>query len=107
MNPGTQKLLETHQAFVKGTDLPKWTRYLVGHGELGLTYDEKNLYFEGKPLATDEVKRKRVKDLCFNPKEPSTIQPITDLLYKHFANISKINVRRILRSRFPGWVRYC
>jgi len=56
LNPGTQKLLETHQAFVKGTDLPKWTRYLVGHDLL--TYDEKNLYFEGKPLATDEVKRK-------------------------------------------------
>ena len=98
LNPGTQKLLEAHQAFVKGSDLPNWTRYLVGHGALGLTYDKQNLYFETLPLATDEVKRKRVKDLYFNPAEPSTIQPITDLLYKKFANISKINVRRILRS---------
>ena len=94
LNPGTQKVLDAHRAFVKGTELPKWTRHLIS----GLTFDAKNLYFEGLPLATKEQKRSAIKDLYFNPEKPSTIQPIVDLLYPQYANISKINVRRILRS---------
>ena len=94
LNPGTQNLKAAHQAFVKGTEMPRWTQHLMK----GLTYDGKNLFFENLPLATSEAKRMAVKDLYFNPKEPSTIQPITDKLRDQFANVSKINVRRILRS---------
>ena len=94
LNPGTQKVLDAHRGFVKGTEMPKWTQHLM----LGLTFDSKNLYFENLPLATKEQKRLAVKDLYFNPEKPSTIQPIVDLLYPQFANISRINVRRILRS---------
>ena len=39
-----------------------------------------------------------VKDIYFNPEGPSTIQPIVDALYPQYANISRVNVRRILRS---------
>ena len=94
LNPGTQKVLDAHRGFVKGTEMPKWTQHLMS----GLTFDSKNLYFENLPLATKEQKRLAVKDLYFNPEKPSTIQPIVDLLYPQFANISRINVRRILRS---------
>ena len=94
LNPGTQKVLDAHRAFAKGTEMPKWTQHLM----LGLTYDSKNLYFENLPLATKEQKRMAVKDIYFNPEGPSTIQPIVDVLYPQFANISRINVRRILRS---------
>ena len=94
LNPGTLNLLVAHRAFVNGTEMPKWTQHLMS----GLTFDSKNLFFEGLPLATKEVKRTAIKDLYFNPKEPSTIQPIADKLREQFANISKINVRRILRT---------
>ena len=94
LNPGTQKVLDAHRGFVKGTEMPKWTQHLMS----GLTFDSKNLYFENLPLATKEQKRLAVKDIYFNPEKPSTIQPIVDLLYPQFANISRINVRRILRS---------
>ena len=94
LNPGTQKVKEAHQGFVSGGKLPNWTRYLL----TGLTYDAKNLYFENLPVVTAETKRFAVKDLYFNPKEGSTIQPITDRLRDQYANISKSNVTKILRS---------
>ena len=50
------------------------------------------------PFAMKDEKRDAVKSLYFNPKEPSTIQPITDALRVLFCNVSKTNVTRILRS---------
>ncbi len=93
LNPGTDKVLAAHRAFKSGAEMPKWTQHLMD----GLSYDSKNLFFENLPLATKEQKRMAVKDIYFNPEGPSTIQPM-DVLYPQYANISKINVRRILRS---------
>ena len=42
--------------------------------------------------------RKAVKKLYFDPKKPSTIQPITDLLRKKYCNITKRDVTYILRT---------
>ena len=50
------------------------------------------------PMATTEEKRVAVKQLYFDPKGPSTILPICDSLREKFANISRGNVRNILRS---------
>ena len=94
LNPGTEKVLAAHRAFKSGTEMPAWTQHLMG----GLTYDSKNLFYENLPLATTEQKRLAVKDIYFNPEGPSTIQPIVDALYPQYANISRVNVRRILRS---------
>ena len=52
----------------------------------------------GLPFALFEDKRDAVKKLYFDPREPSTIQPITEKLYQLWANISRRNVTRILKS---------
>ena len=96
-NPGTQSLMAAHRGFVKGisaAEMPQWTNKVLP----ALTFDAKNLYLDGLPWASDKVKRSVIKDLYFNPKEASTIQPITDKLRDQFANISRGNVRHILRT---------
>ena len=96
-NPGTRSLQEAHRGLLNGTSpalLPRWTWKL----QPVLQFDEKNMYLDGLPLVSDEVKRAAIKDLYFNPKEPSTIQPITDKLRDRFANVSRANVRYILRT---------
>ena len=94
MNPGTEKVKGLHLAFLNGTNLPKWALRF----EQYLEFDDNWVYFQGLPLAFDEDKRDAVKKLYFDPKEPSTIQPITDKLRDEWANISKRNVTLILRS---------
>ena len=94
MNPGTQKLREAHQAFRKGLEMPKWTKMFLKV----LTFTEDELFFEGLPMADDEQKRMEVKKLYFHPGEFSTIHPIYDKLRDQWANISKTNVQKVLRS---------
>jgi hypothetical protein len=94
MNPGTQKQKEAHLAFRKGLEMPKWTKMFMKV----LTFTEDELFFEGLPMADDEQKRMEVKKLYFHPGEFSTIHPIYDKLRDTWANISKTNVQKILRS---------
>ena len=97
LNVGNERILEAVQALVRGNATPPWTRHLRGlstkNGKLLLTENGKTL-----PFAFSEEKRQAVKTLYFDPKEPSTIQPITDNLREKFCNISRKNVRTVLRS---------
>ena len=94
VNPGSQKVKDLHQAFLKGTNLPLWALPF----EKELEFDDNWVYFQGKAMAWEEDKRDAIKKLYFDPKEGSTIQPITDKLREEWANISKRNVTQILRS---------
>ena len=97
LNIGDERILEAIVALSRNQEPPPWMRYLKG-----ITAENGKLYHEegGRrlPFAFADDKRKAVKDLYFNPKEPATIQPITDALRHKFCNISRNNVRNILRS---------
>ena len=97
LNVGDEPILNAVQALQRGTPLPPWMKYLEN-----ITTEAGKLYHkqggERLPFAFKDEKRMSVKKLYFNPKEPSTIQPITDTLRKQFCNISRRNVRDILRS---------
>ena len=94
LNVGTQKVRELHQSFLQGGALPGWAVPFEQH----LQFDENWVYFQELPMAFEEDKRDAVKKLYFDPKAPSTITPIADVLYKEWANISRGNVTKILRS---------
>ena len=98
MNPGDDKIHEAVFALARKQVLPEW----AVHFRNNLYVKDATLFFRDNlinlPLALKPEKRDAVKDLYFNPKEPSTIQPITDELRGLYANISKRNVTHILRS---------
>ena len=94
VNPGTQKLKEAHLAFRKGLEMPAWTKHLMSD----LTFDKNHLYFENMPLLSDEEKRMVVKKEYFNPKGFATIRPIHDKFRDIYANLTRKDVTRILRS---------
>ena len=94
MNPGTENLRLAHTAFVKGLDLPSWVAPLQG----AITFDDKGLFFEGLPMVDKEEKRELIKREYFDPKGFSTIQPIFDKLSKDYGNVTRGDVRRVLRS---------
>ena len=94
MNPGTEKILDCVRAVNANETLPVWAQLFRKH----LSVDGNTLYFDDKPMATKEQKREVVKLSYFDPKEASTILPITDKLREQFANVTKNDVRNILRS---------
>ena len=94
MNPGTEKIHEALAALTTGQMLPMWAEPF----RQSLSVVKGRLMFEDLPMATTEQKREAVKRQYFDPKKASTIQPITDTLRESYANISKGNVQRILRS---------
>ena len=94
MNPGTQKINEALGALTTGGPLPAWAEPFRQH----LRVVKGVLMFDDLPMATTEQKREAVKRQYFDPKAPSTIQPITDALRKTYANVSKRDVQRLLRS---------
>ena len=105
MNPGTKKIMEARDALTSNNMLPAWAipfeNQLTMSG--GGDDDEKLaevpiLLFEGLQMATTEEKRDAVKRQYFDPKGFSTILPITDKLRETYANITKGDVQRILRS---------
>ena len=116
MNPGDEKIIEATAAFTQGGLMPEWTRAFrnnlyVKRPAMNELEEEKmdevievgpRLHFQDHrinlPFAFKDEKRDAVKALYFNPKEPSTIQPITDALRVVFCNVSKRNVTHILRS---------
>ena len=94
MNPGTQKINEALGAMTSGGPLPAWAEPFRQH----LSVVKGVLMFDDLPMATTEQKREAVKRQYFDPKAPSTIQPITDTLRETYANVSKRDVQRLLRS---------
>ncbi len=98
MNPGDKPIGEAIVALTRGGLMPEWSynfrQYL--YAKVGTLYFRDNRI--DLPFALQQEKRDEVKSLYFNPKEPSTIQPITDELRGKFCNISKRNVTHILRS---------
>ena len=94
MNPGTEKLRIAHQAFLQGLGLPSWCVPLQG----AMRFDDERLYFEDRPMLTTEEKRALVKKEYFDPAGFSTIQPIYDKFQDKYANLTRADVRRVLRS---------
>jgi len=94
MNPGTTKILGATYAIAAGDTMPVWATPFARH----LTVRNGRLYFQGLPMATTEEKREAVKKLYFDPRQPSTINPITDVLRDKWANISRKNASSVLRS---------
>mgnify|MGYP001212310960 CR=1 FL=1 len=97
MNVGDERIMEAIQHFTRGTERPAWTRNIrnlsARNGTLYLTENGRTL-----PFALQQEKRNAVKKMYFDPKKPATIQPIADALRHEFCNISRKNVRNILRS---------
>ena len=98
MNPGDVPISEAIYAISRGSEMPGWTTPFSKN----LSQKDGRLWFtDGTvdlPFAMQQEKRDAVKALYFNPKEPSTIQPIADELYRKFANISRSNVTGVLKS---------
>ena len=97
LNVGDEPILDAIRALQRGTAAPPWMKYLHN-----VTAEKGKLYHsqggQRLPFAFRDDKRQAVKQLYFNPKEPSTIQPITDVLREKYCNVSRRNVRDILRS---------
>ena len=93
-NVGTDKILQCAFALTTGDPLPIWAEPFRAN----LRVRKNRLYFDGLPMAYKEEKRAAVKKLYFDPKMPSTINPICDSLRTKWANISRSNVQHILRS---------
>ena len=94
MNPGSDNLRIAHSALLNGLDLPGWVKPVRD----AITFDEARLYFEGLPMVNKEEKRELIKREYFSPKGFSTIQPIFDKLSQIYANVTRADVRRVLRS---------
>ena len=98
MNPGDEKIRMAVYSILHGMVLPKWAVPYAAQ----LSVQSDRLFFDvlGKPtaFAYSDEKRKEVKRLYFNPKQPSTIQPITDELRARFCNITKRDVTGILKT---------
>jgi len=98
MNPGNIPIGQAIRAINNGEALPPWARPFKDHLSLS---DGRLQWTEGGdtlPFALKEEKRAIVKRLYFDPREPSTIVPITLRLYEEWANINKSNVTNVLRS---------
>ena len=97
LNIGDDRIMEAIMWHTRGGVRPPWTNNVTGLSAKGMTLF---LTENGttRPFALKEKKRSAVKRLYFDPKRPSTIQPITDALRHNFCNISRANVRGILKS---------
>ena len=98
MNPGNVPIGQAVRALNNGEPLPPWAKPFkdqlsLSDGRLQWTEAGSRL-----PFALKEEKRAIVKRLYFDPREPSTIVPITLRLYDEWANINKRNVTNVLRS---------
>jgi hypothetical protein len=94
MGPGDSAIDQAAQSLASGSALPLWATPFASH----LTLRKGRLLFDNMPMLRSQEKRNAVKRLYFNPKEPTGIQPICDELRKKYANVSKGDVTRILRS---------
>ena len=99
MNPGDAPIQAAMVSLNNNQPLPAWAspfRNQLGMSNGRLTWREQ----EGTilPFAFKHDKRRAVKKLYFDPREPATIVPIASKLYKKWANINRRNVRVILQS---------
>ena len=99
MNPGDDPIQAAILAISRQQPLPAWAAFfrdqlLVKGGTLFWKEDG----LPELPFALREEKRQLVKRLYFDPREVSTIVPITLQLYKEYANISRRNVTHVLKS---------
>ena len=102
LNVGDKPLQQAMEALHYGKLMPAWTKNLRNQLRLDsgrLVWHEEG--YPSLPLWTKEEKRDNVKLLYFDPRQPSTILPITEKLRDHAANVSKKNVTNILRSLKP------
>ena len=98
MNPGDVPIHTAVQALANNQPLPAWAapfRNQLGLANGRLTWTEPSGTL---PFALVEDKRRAVKKLYFDPREPATIRPITEKLYKVWANVNRRNVRLVLQS---------
>ena len=94
LNPGERAIRMAAISLQKGWDPPKWAARFPDN----ITLKGDRLLFDGLIMATPDEKRLAVKRKYFDPKQPSTINPITDELRGDWANITRRDVRNILRS---------
>ena len=98
MNPGDLPIHTVVLALAEGGALPAWAlpfRNQLGLKNGRLTWTETSGTL---PFALVEEKRIAVKKLYFDPREPATIRPIAEKLYRLWANINRRNVRLVLQS---------
>ena len=94
MNPGTQKLKEAAAALFTNGDLPVWCQPFREN----IKIVKGQMMFDDLPMIDGERKRQEVKRVYFDPKKGNSIHAITDELQEKFANVSRRNVTRILKS---------
>ena len=96
---GDEKILLCATALKNGLAVPRWALRFKG---LLKERGGKLVFAEAGqlelPFALRDEKRRAVKRLYFDPREPSTIMPIAKRLYQKFANVTKGEVTRVLRS---------
>ena len=97
MNLSDDRIFEAITWLGRGGVRPPWTTHVKG---LEVKGSRLKLRENGKvlPFALKHEKRMAVKKKYFDPKQPSTIKPITDTLRHEWCNISRKNVRNILRT---------
>ena len=94
LNLGDDKIFEAINAFETNQPPPAWTKPFKGN----LQVKNDVLFFMGLPVATENVKRNAIKACYFSPKLPSTIEPIHLHLRDQYANITRKNVKSVLKS---------
>ena len=98
MNPGDLPIQAAMVSLNNNQPLPAWAapfRNQLGMRNGRLTWTENQSIL---PFAFNHDKRRAVKKLYFDPREPATIVPIASKLYTKWANINRRNVRVILQS---------
>ena len=96
LNIGDRAIGDMRRHLRDGGPRPAWAARLGG-GTFALGASGRVL-FDGLPFATGDQKRDAVKRLYFHPAEPSTILPIAEKLRGRYCNVSKRDVRDVLRS---------
>ena len=96
INPGTEKINLLRYALRTNNPLPKFCE----QGTFAKRFSLKNnkVYFENLPVLDNEQKRDLVKKSYFDPSKPSTIESIFLFYRDKYANMSKRNVRDVLKS---------
>ena len=102
MLPGDEKIMMAVYAIQNAGTLPPWARSYanflkVEKGRLHWVEPDRGGILK-LPFGTTEELRSAVKNLYFDPREPSTIEAITDRLRWEWANLTKRVVTRVLRS---------
>lgn len=94
INPGTERIKQATWALKNNGVLPDWATRFTKQLKI---FDNK-LYFEDLPMVTNEEKRDLIKREYYDPSGQSTIHGIQHVLKTKYANISRSNIQKILRS---------